>query len=175
MSNLHDPHELLDIINETNEVLYQATKKDAHTKGLLHKTVTALVINSYGDHVLAKQSSDRQDAGRFVAPVGGHVGSGESEENALKRETQEEIGLSDFDYKLKGGKIFNRYVIDRQENHFLYLYEIISDEEFSLGDEAVGYEVFPIAKIKKLLKEKSSIFGDSYHFVLREFYPELLS
>jgi len=174
MNNAHDPFELLDIINEASDVLEQVTKKDAHTKGLLHKTVSALVVNSNGDHVLVKQASDRQDAGQYVVPVGGHLGAGESEENALKRETKEEIGLSDFDYKLKGRKIFNRFVIGRQENHFLCLYEISSDDEFSLGDEAVEYQIFPIAKIKRLLKETPSIFGDSYRFVLKNFYPDLL-
>jgi len=128
--------EMVDIVDEKLTILYQTTKKEAHEKGLLHKCVIATLFNSKGELMLVKPYSHKQDAGQFVSPVGGHVSAGESDEDALKREVMEEIGLSGFPYKLKGTGIFNRHVLGRHENHYFILYEIFSDETPVLGDEA---------------------------------------
>lgn len=169
-----DPLELVDIVDENDIVLSQTTKRDAHEKGFLHRCVIGLVINNNGDHVLVKQTSDRQDAGQYVSPVGGHVKAGESSEDALKRETEEEIGLTDISFRFKGKGIFNREVLGRKENHYFILYEIDSDEDFIPGEEVDSYKTFSISEIKKTLKSNPKLFGDAYHHQLKLFYPELL-
>lgn len=108
--------EYVDIVNENNKVIGKCSKEEAHQKGLLHRTVIAEVINLKGEWLLVQQAGHKQDAGQFVSPVGGHVSAGETEEEALKRETWEEIGLKDFTYKLKGKAIHNRIVNDKKEN-----------------------------------------------------------
>lgn len=65
--------ERVDIVDEQDNVLYQTTKQEAHKKGLLHRTVISEVKDSKGRWILVKQSSDRQDAGQYVSPVGGHI------------------------------------------------------------------------------------------------------
>lgn len=77
--------EQVDIIDENLKVLYSCDKSEAHEKGLLHATVIAEVHNSKGEWMLVKQASDKQDAGQYVSPVGGHVAAGESFEDALRR------------------------------------------------------------------------------------------
>src|SRR5687767_9284467 len=98
--------ELVDIVDSECTVLSCATKSEAHQKGLLHRTVIAEVRDSKGNWILVQQSADRQDAGQYVSPVGGHVRAGESDEDALKRETLEEIGLTDFDFVPVGKLIY---------------------------------------------------------------------
>lgn len=119
--------EMVDIVDENNVVLRQIPKKEAHEKGLLHRTVISEIKNSKGDWTLTKQASDRQDAGQYVSPIGGHALAGESEDKALKRETLEEFGFEPTNFKLAGKAIFNRYVLNRQENHYFVLYEIYTD------------------------------------------------
>lgn len=91
--------EMVDIINQQNEVLYQTSKEEAHQKGLLHRCIIAEVIDSKGNWTLVKQASDRQDADQYVSPVGGHIKAGESETEALAREALEEMGLTSFTSK----------------------------------------------------------------------------
>src|SRR3989344_4262031 len=101
-------NEKVDIVDKNLKVLSHTTKKDAHEKGLLHKTVIAEVTDSKGRFLLVKQASDRQDAGQYVSPVGGHFRSGESDEDALKREAFEELGIKNFEFEYLGKVIFNR-------------------------------------------------------------------
>ena len=90
----HEEIELVDVVDEQGTVLKIVPKQEAHRQGLLHKTVISEVIDSSGRWLLVKQSGERQDAGQFVSPVGGHVQAGETEVQALKREAEEEVGLT---------------------------------------------------------------------------------
>lgn len=166
--------EMVDVVNEDNNVLSIVLKHDAHKEGLLHRTILAQLINSRGEWILVKQSSDRQDAGQYVSPVGGHVRSGESEVDALRRETLEELGLKEFNLKFIGRGIFNRKVLGRKENHYFILYEIYSDKKIRLGPEAESYKSFTKKEIKKLLKDNPRLFGKAFHFGVKTFYPNLL-
>jgi len=166
--------EFVDIVNENDEVIGKTSKQEAHEKGLLHRTVIAEIINSKGQFVLVKQSSHKQDSAQFVSPVGGHVEAGETEEEAIKRETNEEFGLTNIACKLIGKVIYYREVIGRKENHFFILYEIFSDSKPVLNDESVDYEYFSKEKLSQELAENPAKFGNAFHFVVKTFYPELL-
>lgn len=166
--------EFVDVIDEKGNVLSSVSKKEAHEKGLLHKCVVAEVIDSKGRMLLVKQASDRQDAGQYVSPVGGHVTSGESEEDSFKRETEEELGLKDFSFKKIGQTIFNREVIGRKENHMFVLYEIYSDKEPVINHEAVEFKWFTKDELRNRLRNNPKEFGNAFFVILRKFYPKLL-
>ena len=165
--------EKVDVVDENLKVLYPVDKQEAHKKGLLHATVIAEVINTKGDWLLVKQAGHKQDAGQYVSPVGGHVSSGESEQDALKREAFEEVGLKEFSFKRIGQFIFNRKVRGTTENHYFILYEIYSDNEPTLNDESVEFKRFAKEKIKGQLKENPKLFGDAFHVVVKNFYSDL--
>lgn len=167
--------EFVDVVNEQGEVLGQVSKQDAHTRGLLHRTVIAEVIGSDGRWTLVRQSSDRQDAGQLVSPVGGHVTSGETVESAMKREANEELGLTgDFRMREIGRHIFNREILGRKENHLFILYEIYSDQTPVLNEESVDFVRLLPQEISAGIKATPEKFGASFIFVLKSFYPELL-
>jgi 8-oxo-dGTP pyrophosphatase MutT (NUDIX family) len=166
--------EMVDVVDEDNNTLYSISKKRAHELGLLHRTVIAEVIDSKGNWTLVKQASDRQDAGQYVSPVGGHVSSGESEDEALHREALEEMGLKDFDYKYIGKAIFNRKVTGRQENHYFILYEIYTDHKAELNHESVGLETFTKQQLSQQIKANPKKFGEAFYFIVNTFYPELM-
>jgi 8-oxo-dGTP pyrophosphatase MutT (NUDIX family) len=166
--------EIVDIVNNEGIVLYQETKEKAHGEGLLHKTVIAEVINSQGEILLIKPNSHKQDAGQFVSPVGGHVTAGESNEDALKRETHEEIGLTDFNYSFVGKAILDRHIIGRHENHMFFVYEIYSDCDPILSNESISFQWFTKAQLITELANNRGNFGEAYLFVLKNFYKDLL-
>ncbi len=162
--------EIVDIVDENDTVLYQLGKEEAHAKGLLHRTIIAEVIDQRGRWMLVKQAHNRQDAGQYVSPVGGHVRSGELVEEALKREALEELGLTVFTSKFIGKEVFNRSILGRNENHLFILYEIYTDQEATLNHESVTFTRFTKDEIRRLLKESPTIFGDAFHFVVKSFY-----
>ena len=167
--------EIVDIVDRDCTVLYATTKGEAHKDGLLHRTVIARLCNSKGDWILVKQADDRQDAGQYVVPVGGHVQSGESDEDALRREALEETGLTDFTFNLVGKTIYERHVIGRHENHYFIIYSITTDEKLKLNHESVSYNTFSEDELKKALTETPEKLGAAFFALLEQFYPHLLA
>lgn len=166
--------EQVEVIDESGKILQVIAKKEAHEKGLLHKCVVAELIDSQGNWILTQPSAGRQDEGQFVSPVGGHVTAGETDEQALIRETQEEASITPKNFKLVGKAIFNREVIGRKENHQFLLYEIYTDEEPILSHEGVAFKKFSPEEIKRVYYEDPKQFGDAFVFVLENLYPHLL-
>ena len=167
--------EEIDIVDADNKVLYVTTKRQAHEQGLLHRTVISEVFDSRGRWLLIKQAADRQDAGQYVSPIGGHARAGETEDDALKREALEETGLQNFAYRLKGRVVYSREVLGRKENHYFVLYEIQSDEPLVLNHESVSYRALTEAQLKRELRQYPERFGAAFIRVLEEFYPHLLA
>ena len=166
--------EIVDVVDDNLNILYQVSKTEAHEKGLLHKCVIAEIIDSKGKIMLIKPYSYKQDAGQYISPVGGHIIAGETDEDALKREVKEEVGISNFTYKLKGKAIFDRHVLGRYENHYFIVYELFTDEKPRLGDEAEFYKYFTKTNLKKEIKNNKNDFGAAYFFVVNNFYKDLL-
>jgi 8-oxo-dGTP pyrophosphatase MutT (NUDIX family) len=166
--------EIVDIVDIECVVLDSIPKSIAHEKGLLHRTVIGEVRRTNGDWVLVKQAGDRQDAGQYVSPVGGHAKAGESDEQALAREALEEIGLTEFDFEPVGRFVFERKVLGRHENHYFIVYKITTDQDLLLGDEAVAYEAFQEDELRKLIASKPEMFGGAFFALLKQFYPHLL-
>jgi 8-oxo-dGTP pyrophosphatase MutT (NUDIX family) len=167
--------EIVDIVDIDCNVLRCMPKSEAHQKGLLHRTVIGEVRRPNGDWVLVKQSGDRQDAGQYVSPVGGHARAGESDEDALAREILEEIGLTGLASEFVGRFVFERKVLGRHENHYFIVFKITTDEDLILGDEAVSYETFTEEALRDLLASKPEMFGGAFFALLKEFYPHMLT
>lgn len=166
--------ELVDIIDDAGNILREEMKSDAHKHGWRHKTVIGY-LKEGDDWWLVRQAASKQDAGQLVAPVGGHVAAGESDEDALLRESEEEIGTRNIRYRRVGSKVYHRQVIGRDENHLFVVYEIETDDPLTLSEEeAVAIERFTPAELKRLLKEVPENFGAPYFFVLETFFPEQL-
>ena len=165
--------ELVDIITPEEKFLKTVSKTEAHQQGLLHKTVIAELINSRGEFCFVRQAGDKQDAGQFVSPVGGHVSAGEADDQALIRECQEECGITPAKYKFVGKTIYNREVIGRKENHFFVIYEIYADQDPILNHESVEFRWFTKSEIKSLVLTNPMLFGHAWHHVFKSCYPSL--
>lgn len=166
--------EKVDVVDDNLKILYSTSKQEAHDKGLLHPTVISEVVNSKGEWLLVKQASHKQDPGQYVSPVGGHIGSGESHEDALKREASEEIGLTgNFKFEYVDKAIYKRKWKIGSENHYFIVYKIYSDHDPVLNDESVEYRWFTTEEIKKLLRENPEMFGYAFHFVVENFFADL--
>lgn len=87
--------EYLDIVNDKNEVVGQAERKEVYQKKLSHRIVHVLVFNDQGKLALHKRPPwNKFCPDGWTTSAGGHVDSGESYEQAALREYKEELGVS---------------------------------------------------------------------------------
>jgi len=90
--------EWFDIVDAEGNVRGRAPRRLCHAqKGLLHPVVHLHVLNAQDRLFLQKRSPEKQiQPGKWDTAVGGHAACGEKIEDALKREAEEELGLSGF-------------------------------------------------------------------------------
>ena len=96
----HDSHdEFVDIVDESDSIIGTASWKEMNEKNLLHRTSNTIVLNSKGKLFVHQRAEHlKLYPGLWDVKFGGSVRSGESYEDAAKRELFEDIGLFDEDY-----------------------------------------------------------------------------
>jgi isopentenyldiphosphate isomerase len=87
--------EMLTLVTDSDEILGPIPRSRVHGyPELIHRSVHVMVI-SPGGRLLLQKRSLRKDVqpGKWDTSVGGHVGFGQSYEEAARREAEEELGL----------------------------------------------------------------------------------
>ena len=86
--------EIYDVVDADDRVIGQATRREIHEKGLLHRSVHILVFNPEGKLFLQKRSLDKdENPGYWDTSSAGHVDSGEDYLSSAHRELMEELGI----------------------------------------------------------------------------------
>lgn len=86
--------ELIDIIDQNENILHQASKEEAHKMGWAHWSVHLWIVNKNKEILIQKRSKTKDTyPNLWDVSVAGHVNSGENFKTAALRECKEEIGL----------------------------------------------------------------------------------
>ncbi len=83
-------------VTENDEIIGAVPRKLCHgNPTLIHRAIHILVLNQQGQMLLQKRSQNKDtEPGKWDSSVGGHIGFGQSYEEAAIREAQEEIGVT---------------------------------------------------------------------------------
>jgi len=144
--------EWFDIVDEEGNVKGKAPRTLCHSgPGMLHPVVHMHLIDSRNRIYLQKRNSDKKiQPGKWDTAVGGHVSSGESVEDALVRETEEEIGLKDVKPRFIGMYKWETEI----ESELVYMFVSFSDKKpFFNTDEIEDGKFWKIKKIKESLND----------------------
>lgn len=140
--------EIFPIVNTEGEVVGSATREECHAGTfLLHPVVHLHIFNSAGELYLQKRVMTKKiQPGKWDTAVGGHVDYGERIEDALVRETREELGVRDFT-----PEFLMRYEFRSQvEAELVYIYKCEYDGDFNLDPSEVDEGRFwSLDEIKK--------------------------
>ena len=87
--------EQFDMVNDDDVVIGQVSRKEAHTKGHIHRSVLFFIFDREG-RVLVNQRTYSKEfyPGWWSIVFGGHVHAGETYEDTVVREAEEETGVT---------------------------------------------------------------------------------
>lgn len=122
--------EIFDVVNERDEVIGQAPRREVHRTGLRHRAVHVFVFNARGEVFLQKRSMSKDSSpGLWDSSASGHLDSGEDYDACAVRELREEIGLV---VSAPPRRLFKVDACPQTGREFVWLYQCASDGPFAL-------------------------------------------
>ncbi len=142
--------EMIEVVDPEGRVLGLRPRGEVHgNPELLHRVVHLIVVNSKGEILLQKRSMDKDVApGRWDTSVGGHIAPGEALEEALKRETLEELG-----FVPENVRFLYKYIHrNPYESELVYTFETLYEGPFNYNRQEVSEVRFwSVRQIKEAL------------------------
>ena len=162
--------EFIDVLDENGNITGKVEeRKKVHDNGLWHTHVGVWIINNKGELLFQQRSKQKKvGAGKWTR-TGGHVDSGETPLDAVKRETLEEVGVNIplENFKLLGirkEEVYNpdNHITNRQ---FVYSYYTVVDyklEDYTMQTKEVSdLKYITIDEMENAYKKKD----ENYTFI----------
>ena len=167
MDNLEEKFPLVD---EEGCVIGSATRGECHNGSrLLHPVVHLHVFNSAGDIYLQKRPEWKDiQPGKWDTAVGGHMDYGETPEQALRREVNEELGITDF-----VPEFVDKYVFDsKRERELVYVNRTTYDGPVRpSAEELDGGRFWTMKEIKEAMGKE--ILTPNFESEFKRCFPEM--
>ena len=125
---------LIDMVDEDDNVIGKGTYEEVAEKGKIFRSANILVFNSKGQLLVHKRNRNlRTFPGMWDTKLGGIVDSGESYEEAARRELKEEAGIENAELQL----LFPlKYRTPKYKNNRM-VYTCVYDGKLKLQEEEV--------------------------------------
>ena len=123
--------EYLDIVDDNNRIIGKESFEKVYENKLGHRIVHVFVFNSRGQLLLQKRAKTKSFCpGYLCTAAAGHVRSGESYEDAGKRELFEELGIKNTDIEKLHEFL---HIKSDGTKKFLCLFKCVWDAEIKLN------------------------------------------
>ena len=159
--------EMFPVVDEEGNILSAATRGECHSGSmLLHPVVHLHVFNSEGQLYLQKRPVWKDiQPDKWDTAVGGHVDLGENIQDALRREVQEELGITDFNPQPLPHYVFQS---DR-ERELVFPFRTTYDGDIKPSKETDGGRFWSIQEIEASLGKDifTPNFESEYQKVLK--------
>jgi len=166
--------EVLDIVSEQDQVIYQMARSEVYAKGIhSFRVINAFLMNSKGQLWIPCRHPNKTLFPLCLdVSVGGHVSAGENYEQALLREAKEEINFAPGTYQFEALAKLMPY--KHNVSAFMYLYLIRSDREpnYNKNDFIESWWLYP-DELNALLKKGEPAKGDMP--ILLDFFIKIIN
>jgi isopentenyldiphosphate isomerase len=174
--------EIFDIVNERDEVIGCAPRKEVHARGLWHRAVHVLVFNARGEVFLQKRSMLKDTAkGKWDSSSSGHLDRGEDYDACAVRELREEIGLDLSASTATGApqplrRLFKIDACRETGWEFCWTYRCESEGPFTLHPEEIDAgEWFAPECVSRWVNETPQDFASAFVLIWSKLDTETLS
>lgn len=158
-----DPNEMLPVVDERGNIIGAATRGKCHNGSkLLHPVVHLHVFNNKGELYLQKRPHWKDiQPNKWDTAVGGHIALGEDTQTALRREAQEELGLTNITPTFLYSYVFE----SDKERELVYAYRCTCADEPRPSRETEGGRFHTTADIRAALGKNvlTPNFEEEFH------------
>lgn len=156
--------EWFDVVNERDEVVGRATRKQVHATGLWHRAVHVLVFDRTGRVFLQKRSMLKDlSPGLWDSSCSGHLDSGEDYDHAAVRELGEEIGVK---IQAPPDRWFRLDACAETGWEFVWVYRMNYDGPITVDPAEIQYgEWVSPAEVSARMKAKPGDFCPSFNLL----------
>jgi len=169
---------ILNIVNDDDEIIGQASRQEIHERGLLHREVNIYFITPDNEIIFQHRSLNKDTFPDLLdASVGGHVEIGDNYIKTAVKEIFEETGLTIETGDLMPIKKLKKTVTDESSgiinSTFNYRFAYIftgktSDLKIEVG-EGQGFESWPLTKLLTLnTSDKKRFIPAVLNFVCKD-------
>ena len=140
--------EMFPIVDEDGNILSAATRGECHSGSkLLHPVIHLHLFNTKGEIYLQKRPDWKDiQPGKWDTAVGGHIDLGESVEQALVREVNEELDIS----LPHTPQRLAHYVFESdRERELVFVHKVVYDAPIHPSEELDGGRFWTIAELKE--------------------------
>ena len=160
--------EIFDVVNEHDEVIGRAPRREVHRSELRHRAIHVFIFNASGDIFLQKRSMSKDSSpGLWDSSASGHVDSGEDYDACAVRELREEIGLVVGTYP---ARVFKVGPCAETGQEFVWLYQDVSEGPFVLHPEEIeGGGWFAREQVIEWVEKSPQEFAPAFVLLWKKF------
>lgn len=155
------------MVNERDEVVGRAARREVHERGLWHRAVHVLVFDGRGRVFLQKRSMSKdQCAGLWDSSCSGHLDAGEDYDAAAVRELAEEIGIKVAEPPRRWFRI---EACEPTGWEFVWVYRLEHDGPVTLEPDEIQYgEWVAPAEVSRRVNLRPDEFCPSFRMIWAE-------
>ena len=160
--------EIFDVVNERDEVVGRAPRREVHRTGLMHRAIHVFIFNARGEIFLQKRSMSKDSSpGLWDSSASGHLDSGEDYDACAMRELREEISL---DVSAPPRRGFKVSPCTETGQEFVWLYEGASEGPFTLHPEEIERgDWFTRMWVTQWISERPQDFAPAFVLLWKKF------
>jgi isopentenyldiphosphate isomerase len=158
--------EFFDVVNERDEPVARAARREVHARGLRHRAVHVLVDDGAGRIFLQKRSMRKDTSpGRWDSSSSGHVDAGEDYDTAAVRELGEELGWR---AETAPARWFRVEACAETGEEFVWVYRLRAAGPFALNaDEIERGDWFAPEEITAWMQTRPDEFAPAFRLIWR--------
>jgi len=160
--------EIFDVVNERDEIIGQAPRREVHQRKLNHRAVHVLIFNARGQLFLQKRSLTKDCfPGTWDSSASGHLDRGEDYDSCALREVGEELGVR---LPTPPERLFKVDACAETGHEFVWVYRCQHEGPFSLHpDEIERGDWFEQDAITRWLEQTPGDFASGFVLIWRRF------
>jgi len=157
-----DEEEYVDIVDENDKIIGKDIKENKIKKKLISRNVVVFVVDKNKNLFITKRSPHKKTCpNMYDVSAVGNIKSGESPENAAKRELKEELNIQcDLEFF---GKLLNEfYDGDLFLRYYSYIFLGIHHGDVKLGTELTELHKIPWKDVQSLVNNNKDKFTPGF-------------